>query len=86
MFFRKKYGNLLIKEDFARVNKLIDINVKKYKNIINSDLDKKHEFKIYDKTEDNNMYIIDLLSLDRKNKKAYIYDFKTGKNILDNKF
>lgn len=82
---RKKYGNLLIKEDFARVNKLIDINVKKYKNIINSDLDKKHEFKIYDKTEDNNMYIIDLLSLDRKNKKAYIYDFKTGKNILDNK-
>ena len=82
---RKKYGNLLIKEDFVCVNKLIDINVKKYKNIINSDLDKKHEFKIYDKTEDNNMYIIDLLSLDRKNKKAYIYDFKTGKNILDNK-
>ena len=82
---RKKYGNLLIKEDFVCVNKLIDINVKKYKNIIDSDLDKKHEFKIYDKTEDNNMYIIDLLSLDRKNKKAYIYDFKTGKNILDNK-
>ena len=82
---RKKYGNLLIKEDFACVNKLIDINVKKYKNIIDSDLDKKHEFKIYDKTEDNNMYIIDLLSIDRKNKKAYIYDFKTGKNILDNK-
>ena len=82
---RKKYGNLLIKEDFACVNKLIDINVKKYKNIINSDLDKKHEFKIYDKNDDEKMYVIDLLSIDRKNKKAYIYDFKTGKNVLNNK-
>ena len=30
------------------------------------------------------MYIIDLLSIDNINKKAYIYDFKTGKNVLDN--
>ena len=81
---RKKFGNLLIKDDFESVNKLIDINVKKYKNIINSKLDKKHEFKIYDKNDDGKMYIIDLLSIDNINKKAYIYDFKTGKNVLDN--
>ena len=60
------------------------MNVKKYKNIINSKLDKKHEFKIYDKNDDGKMYIIDLLSIDNINKKAYIYDFKTGKNVLDN--
>lgn len=82
---RKKYGNLLIKEDFECVNNLIDINVKKYKKIIDSELDKKHEFKIYDKNDDEKMYVIDLLSIDRKNKKAYIYDFKTGKNVLNNK-
>ena len=82
---RKKYGNLLIKEDFESVNNLIDINVKKYKKIIDSELDKKHEFKIYDKNDDEKMYVIDLLSIDRKNKKAYIYDFKTGKNVLNNK-
>lgn len=82
---RKKYGNLLIKEDFECVNNLIDINVKKYKKIIDSELDKKHEFKIYDKNDDEKMYVIDLLSIDIKNKKAYIYDFKTGKNVLNNK-
>ena len=82
---RKKYGNLLIKEDFECVNNLIDINVKKYKKIIDFELDKKHEFKIYDKNDDEKMYVIDLLSIDRKNKKAYIYDFKTGKNVLNNK-
>ena len=75
----------MIKEDFECVNNLIDINVKKYKKIIDSELDKKHEFKIYDKNDDEKMYVIDLLSIDRKNKKAYIYDFKTGKNVLNNK-
>ncbi|WP_156298906.1 UvrD-helicase domain-containing protein [Streptobacillus canis] len=81
---KKKYGNLLSDESFSRVLDLIDKNITKYTHILNTNLKKYSEFKIFDREDNDKMYIIDLLLLDNENKKAYIYDFKTGHNVINN--
>ncbi|NYV28359.1 UvrD-helicase domain-containing protein [Streptobacillus felis] len=80
---KKKFGNLLSDESFKRVLELVYKNVEKYRYILNSNMDRYSEFKIFDKEYDK-MYIIDLLLIDNANKQAYIYDFKTGHNVKNN--
>ncbi|WP_073507980.1 UvrD-helicase domain-containing protein [Streptobacillus notomytis] len=82
---KKKYGNLLSDLSFDRVLDLIYKNIKKYRHILeNKDTILYSEFKIYDKKDNDKMYIIDLLSINKEKKKVYIYDFKTGKNVVNN--
>ncbi|WP_064592247.1 UvrD-helicase domain-containing protein [Streptobacillus moniliformis] len=81
---KKKYGNLLSGLSFERVLYLIDKNVERYKNILESKNTRYSEFKIFDKDDNDKMYIIDLLLIDKDKKRAYIYDFKTGHNVINN--
>ncbi|CAM3139950.1 UvrD-helicase domain-containing protein [Streptobacillus ratti] len=81
---KKKYGNLLSDLSFNRVLDLIEKNIKRYKHILESKNIKYSEFKIFDKEDNDKMYIIDLLLIDKEKKKAYIYDFKIGHNVVNN--
>ncbi len=74
--YLNRYGNMLGKENLIklleRMNKFIDNNKEIYnpKHIIYT------EFEIFD--NEGNKKIIDRMNIDEKNKKIWIYDYKTG--------
>lgn len=78
----KKYSNLFNKESIDLINEVIYRNYIRYKELLDSKLEKYHEFTIYDINDER--YVIDFLIIDRVSKKAYIYDFKTGENVEEN--
>ncbi len=71
-----RYGNILGKE---RLNELIvrmDRFISEKRNIYSGNYKVYTEFEIYD--DEGKRKIIDRINIDEKNKKIYIYDYKTG--------
>lgn len=73
----EKYGNLIGPNILKDVIDRINLFIVKNKKIFSGDAIFT-EYEIYD--ENNKKYIIDRINIDFKNKKIYIYDYKTGEN------
>lgn len=81
--YYNKYGNMLGKEILEELLERIEKCIEKNKEIYNKEYKVYTEFEIYDENGDKK--IIDRLNIDEKNKKIFIYDYKTGYEPLENK-
>ena len=74
----KKYGNLIGIKKVDKIKSECTKYAKENTNIFNDEDIVYTEYEIFDKDEAR--YVIDRMNIDEKNKKIYIYDYKTTKN------
>lgn len=74
----KKYGNLIGIKKVDKIKSECTKYAKENTNIFNDEDIVYTEYEIFDK--DESRYVIDRMNIDEKNKKIYIYDYKTTKN------